>query len=30
LLRLQEHVGKTVHLQVETGYHQEQYDVVLK
>lgn len=30
LIKLQEYIGKTVHLKVETGYYQEQFDVVLK
>ncbi|MDH5649711.1 MAG: ribonuclease G [Gammaproteobacteria bacterium] len=29
LANLQEFIGKPVHLQVEPGYHQEQFDVVL-
>ena len=30
LNKLQEYIGKTVHLKVETEYYQEQFDVVLK
>lgn len=29
LMRLQEFIGKPIHLKVETQYHQEQYEVVL-